>query len=268
LILLLYLALAGCAASRKAEAIPARELSIAPGQAVTIQVNSGLVRITSTTASQLSLTGQLADPDRTTFQVSSPGQAVVIEAQYQRGLFAPSGTPVELDVQVPQGVAVDVTTFDAAVEIRDLRGKIHVSSTAGQITAKNLSGDVSLRSARGDVRASGCSGQVSVVGEAGVLSLLDTHGQVGSTTIMGTIQWDGTVGSGDAVHLETDHGPVNIALGADSSLSLAVHSTSGDVTCPAAFSSTTRECRGSMRTGPGTLDVRTVSGGVRVQVKP
>ena len=256
--------------SRQAEPIPVRDLSLAPGQGVNIQVNSGLVKISGTDnyPGQVHISGQIAQPDRTAFQVSSQPQEWVIEAKYSPRLFSPAGTPVILEVQVPRDVPVSVTTFDAGVEIRDVSGKVSVNSTAGNVTADRLQGQVSLRSARGNVQASSLSGDISVVGEAGILSILNAHGKIGSTTIMGTIQWNGSVGAADSVNLETDHAPVDILLGSDSDVALSANTTSGAMICPPIFSSTTRVCNGKLGAGKGGFKTRTVSGNVSVQVKP
>jgi hypothetical protein len=108
-----------------------------------------------------------------------------------------------------------------------------------------------------------------VAGNYGLLTLENVSGQVSASTIMGTIRFIGRGGAGDAFHLETDHGPVEIRLAADASLATRVKTTSGVVDCvipglvPAGSA-----CEGTLGNGVGTLDVRTVSGSVNLQRIP
>jgi DUF4097 and DUF4098 domain-containing protein YvlB len=215
-------------------------------------------------------TGQLADPDRTDYQVQTTSEQIQIQLEYHRPLFSGFVDPaVQLEVRVPQEVPVRVETFDAPVILRDLRGEVEVHSTSGDILAENLSGEILLRSARGDVRAVNCSGIVQVLGEHGILALEDVRGEVGASTIMGTIRYTGAPGSGDEVNLETDHGPVQIELGKDSGLDISMTTTSGEIDCSLpglTFSS--RSCSGILGNGAGSLTVRTVSGEVTLRLAP
>ena len=269
--LCLLFALYACTqAGQQPEAIPAKTLPVEPGQAVAIQVNTGAVTILGTDAGQLEISGRLAAPERTTYLVSTDPRQIDIQAEYRKPLFSTfSGPAVELEVRIPQDVTLQVVTFDAAVTVRDLRGKVEVDSTSGDILGENLSGTIALRSGRGDVRAVACSGKVRVLGEHGVLSIENARGEVSSSTIMGTIRFAGEPRAGDSIRLETDHGPVRIELGAGSGLELSVNSTSGNVVCGLpGLDTSTRFCRGKLGNGEGAMTVRTVSGGVTVQSQP
>jgi DUF4097 and DUF4098 domain-containing protein YvlB len=86
---------------------------------------------------------------------------------------------------------------------------------------------------------------------------------------MGTINFTGLIHAGDNVRLETDHGPVDVNLEADSTLTLAAQSTSGDMACMVSgVNSSTRWCNGQFGTGDGALQIRTVSGAVWIRTTP
>ncbi len=108
-----------------------------------------------------------------------------------------------------------------------------------------------------------------MVGNYGLLSLEDVRGNTGVSTIMGTIIFNGPIGTDDLLHLETDHGPISVSFTPDSSFSIQVRSTSGDVTCVlSGIISSLRTCDGVFNSGGGALTVRTVSGAVKLQIAP
>jgi DUF4097 and DUF4098 domain-containing protein YvlB len=132
-----------------------------------------------------------------------------------------------------------------------------------------VTGEMALRSNRGNITVQESSGVVSVVGNYGRLTAQNVRGDISASTIMGNVVFEGLIQTGDTVRLETDHGAVSVNLSADSALALRVSSTSGDVTCllPEVASST-RNCDGALRSGGGSLTIRTVSGAVSLQLLP
>ena len=108
-----------------------------------------------------------------------------------------------------------------------------------------------------------------MVGNYGLLALENARGNIGVSTIMGTIVFDGLIQADDILRLETDHGPISVNLNRSSDLTLKVRSTSGDVACmlPDVISSA-RTCEGTVNSGGGVLNIRTVSGTVTVQSIP
>jgi DUF4097 and DUF4098 domain-containing protein YvlB len=113
------------------------------------------------------------------------------------------------------------------------------------------------------------SGKVSVVGNYGLLTLERISGDIGVSTIMGTVTFKGAIGAGDKVRLETDHGPVTVRLAKESTVNLKVSSTSGDVACLLpGLSTSLRSCDGKFNSGDGALTIRTVSGAVTLQLIP
>ena len=68
------------------------------------------------------------------------------------------------------------------------------------------------------------------------------------------------------MHFETDHGPVQIDLDLNSDVTVRVRTTSGVVTCMVpGVSYNGAACDGSLGSGAGLLQVRTVSGSTTLQ---
>jgi DUF4097 and DUF4098 domain-containing protein YvlB len=133
-----------------------------------------------------------------------------------------------------------------------------------------LSGDIFLKSGRGNVRAVDCEGQIRVLGEHGILRMTDLHGQIASATIMGTINFTGSIGDGDEVFLETDHGPVLVTVIAPVNMQVKAWTASGEVACMiAGLEQTIDGCVGRVGDGaPGKLTVKTVSGKIWMETAP
>jgi hypothetical protein len=270
LILWLGLAFTACqAGSLQPYLLPEESLTLQPGQAVRVEVNSGNVVVRGTETENLVISGRIADEGKTQYSLSSLPDEVLIAAKTRQAFFSVSEeAPIELEIEAPQGISITVATFEGLVAVEDLQGSIKVDSTAGTVVGRNLQGSLSLRSGRGDVTCSGCSGEVRVVGEHGLLTIEDSHGQIGSTTIMGAIHYTGLLLAGDALHFEVDHGPVRVDVQPESDAEVSIQSTSGVVVCPPRFGGTSRICTGTFGSGAGSLDVRTVSGDVTLRELP
>jgi DUF4097 and DUF4098 domain-containing protein YvlB len=125
----------------------------------------------------------------------------------------------------------------------------------------------SLRTGRGDASLSGGAGDIRLIGEHGILSIENSTGQLSATTIMGTIRFLGQPDANDEIRLETDHGPVEVALAEESDLDLTVTTTSGSVTCtfPGLNARSSSGCTSPIGRGQGSLWIRTVSGTITIQ---
>lgn len=243
---------------------------LASGQSVIIEVNTGRINIIGVSGDMLKVDGQLAFPGKTDYAVTESSNGVLITANYTGPPLPDSAGPATtVNVRAPQDTPVRVKAFDAAVTINEFRGIVEISSVAGDITANNIDGTASLRTARGDAALTGGSGDFQLIGEHGILFIEGVSGKVSASTIMGTIRFLGVPGSTDEIHLETDHGPVEIQLREDSDLSLTVTSTSGNVACTLPdLDRSVRGCTGTMGSGTGSLWVRTVSGAITIRRLP
>jgi DUF4097 and DUF4098 domain-containing protein YvlB len=247
--------------------LPPQTFDPATIKSINVNVDSGSVSVTGTKDKVIALSGSQGCMQGSTLRVSSANDALIVTGAAQKHLFQHStDTQVEIDLKVPVGIPLQVTTDDANVSLLQYNGKLKVDSVAGNITAQALSGEAQLRSGRGNVTLGDSSGVFHVLGEHGILDIESSHGSIDSSTIMGTIQYQGTPGTGDSIHFEVDHGPITIALGKDSDLTMIASSTSGDVACmvPGLLQSG-RGCSGVLDKGSATFYIRTVSGSITIQ---
>jgi hypothetical protein len=250
--------------------IQRKSISITDKQVLIIQVNSGEINILKGGGSFLEISGTTNLQDESVYQVEQNENEVRIIAENKPRLFSFSGQPnLKFTIQVPPKHKIKIITFDARVNLYNYAGDLDVSAVSGTISARNFSGTASLKSNRGDITVSDSNGELYILGNYGVLSLENLKGIVNSSTIMGTIKFTGLINSGDGVHLETDHGPVEVLLLPGSNQAVQIRSTSGNATCRLPdLSVSPRNCDGIIGNGSGRLSVRTVSGDVTLQQEP
>ena len=249
-------------------ALPPRSFPLGGDQAVLVEVDTGLVQITGGGNGNVQISGTLSAAQAVDYSAVQSADGIHVVAHYKGSyFFRPSEPPVQLDLQVPTGARVLVQTYDAATNAQDFHGSLQVTSTAGNILLENATGQAVLKSNRGDIRVQNSSGEIDAIGNYGLISLVGVQGKINASTIVGTIQFGGRVGAGDAVDLETDHGPVQIDLDPTSAATVQVRTTSGVVTCMVpGVSYNGAACDGSLGMGAGQLQVRTVSGSVLLEL--
>lgn len=252
-----------CSGSEKEiQTLETRTYSIEPGMPVDIHLDSGQVTITNGENGQVILSGEARLPNLHDLDVTLDPNRLIIRADSPGGLL-------NLDLQVPSGTTVKVTTFDADVKAQDFTGNLDVTSTAGNILIDHMKGLAILRANRGDVLIESSKGEFHLPGNYGLLSLTNVSGIIEASTIMGTVRYQGRVDAVDQVKLETDHGPVEAWLDIDSNVTVIVGTTTGVVDCVIpGFSPEGAGCAGQMGNGEGLLQVRTVSGEVDVKTAP
>jgi hypothetical protein len=263
--------LAACGPARAAAVeLPLQTLPLSKGQPVFVDVQSGSVEITSGTGGAVEISGRAPSADIGTFAVTSDSDGIHITAKEKSGfLQQPSSPAFQIKVRVPDGTSVHASSYDAGINVHNFTGQADISSTGGNVQVQNSTGQFNVKANRGNVAIGATSGEIQVAGNYGVISLQDARGAMGVSTILGTVNFAGSVRSGDTLNLETDHGPVDVQLALDSDASVFASTTSGAVTClvpgiqPAGSG-----CAGTLQDGRGQLKIRTVSGSIMLQSQP
>lgn len=227
----------------------------------------GLVTVHGGEEGHVSVAGQTLSPDQTEYNVTTVNDQIQYVIKYTGKRS--SNPPIHLEIGIPNNVALTIKTDSASIIVRDYTGEVEAASVSGDILIEDVQGMVTARSNRGGVTAKNSAGIISVVGNYGLLTFDGVNGDIGVSTIMGTINFTGLIHAGDNVRLETDHGPVDVTLEADSTLTLSAQSTSGDMACMlSGINSSTRWCDGKFGAGDGALQIRTVSGAVWIRIMP
>jgi hypothetical protein len=255
-----------CTTEQTAVELAPQLVPVEERQTLFIQLAKGEVEVVGSASEQVQISGQTFAADESSYKVISTIDQIQITAS--DGDSQLSQDPISLYVRVPNNVRVQIETSFAPIFVHDYEGNLDAASVSGDISIQNVNGIVTARSNRGNVSVEDSTGKISVVGNYGLLTLEDVSGSTGVSTIMGTITFNGRISEDDVVRLETDHGSITVTLSSDSSLTIQVRSTSGDVICPLPeISSSLRTCDGTFNSGGGILAIRTVSGAIAVQTR-
>jgi hypothetical protein len=256
--------LGGCAPPTDPLMAQNHTFPIEVGEIVRFTMPEGRVHFIGKADGAVEISGKAAG--QLTWKELDTGVEITVEGQGKKGGQADAG----LEIKIPEGVHLDVSTYEADILLENINGQVKAVSVAGEIIASQLSGDIFLKSGRGNVRAVDCEGQIRVLGEHGILRMTDLHGQIASATIMGTINFTGSIGDGDEVFLETDHGPVLVTVIAPVNMQVKAWTASGEVACMiAGLEQTIDGCVGRVGDGaPGKLTVKTVSGKIWMETAP
>ena len=197
---------------------------------------------------------------------NQPSRTLSTDQNELKLVFETSTRDQVIQLFLPDDLALSVETFSAQIEIFRFTGSLEIHSAAGDIRCQEGRGDVLLRSGRGDVRVVGGEGALTVLGQHGIINVDQFIGSASLSTIMGKIDYHAPVVTSGPVHLETDHGAVDVVIPDTSSYRVEAASTSGVLQCVGSqLESTLSGCEGSYSSGEFPLQVRTVSGRIYIQ---
>ncbi len=245
------------------------KIPLANDQSVSLSVDNAAISLSNAPATDLILAGEVSSQAPESFSIEQSTGPLKITLAEERGWSFFDRPPDDLNIQMPQDNHLSISAFDGSISIQDYQGSLEVHLVTGEISASDIKGEIALISSRGNIAVRGGEGALRVLGEHGLLTLADVHGKVGSATIMGTIRLDAEPRAGDEMRLEADHGPIEVFLGKNANLTLLARSNSGDVTCVIpGITQEGRGCQGRLGNGESSLWIRTVSGGITIQLKP
>jgi hypothetical protein len=181
---------------------------------------------------------------------------------------------------------VAAATGSGDIRIGDAQGSIEVSAGSGDIEIGRVGGSLSATTGSGSIRAQSVAGAIRArTGSGNVIVAQTAMGEIEVTAGSGDITVTGAQGalrvhasSGDVVvdgqprqpwELEASSGDVLVRLPDTAGFELAARSSSGriDSRHPITVTGTIsrRELRGRVREGGPVLNVRTSSGGIRIE---
>jgi hypothetical protein len=109
-------------------------------------------------------------------------------AHFDSGMFGWSDSPhIDLKVEMPEGMHLQVDDGSGSIEISDLRGDIRIDDGSGSLVMNDVggnieiedgSGSITIRSAGGDVAINDGSGSINVRGVAGSVTVDDGSGSI------------------------------------------------------------------------------------------
>ena len=115
-------------------------------------MEEGYVRFIGQRDGELEISGETAG--QLTWEEIDDGVEITVEGKGNKVGQADGG----LEIKIPEGVILDISTYDADIVLENINGQVKAVSVAGDVTASQLTGDIFLKSGRGNVQAEGLQG--------------------------------------------------------------------------------------------------------------
>lgn len=254
-------------------------LDIAAGGSINIINNEGSIRLKAGSGRQVLLAYTLHSNKVEVDQDSTPDKRRIEIRSHALPQQTPSSDEarVDLEVTVPAGTAVTVSTATAPINADGLTGDITLSSDTGKITVSGIGrSHLNVRSVAAPVELSHVSlGYVHVTSSGGGVQMMDVTGpKVNVATGSGNITYQGDC-SGVGDYLMTTHsGNIDVSLPESASVDLNAHSASGTVendfplkakTHPVFVPKSGSSFAGTSNSGSSSVELRSFSGKIRVK---
>lgn len=279
-------ALMGCAQAAYADRDFRQSVAADAKGTVTINNTAGSVRVMGWNRNEVLVEGKLEE-DVERVDVESSGARTSIKVVLPR---RSRNGGAELDIRVPRGSEVEITTVSADVNVQDVLGEQRLRSVSGDIVTQVAGADVDLKTVSGDVelrasgkpvevRASTVSGDFTLRRGAGSLEITTVSGDVEAEldparsvrvrTTSGDVHFKGRLARNASVNFESISGELEIDAPAEAGFSYDVKSFSGDIETCFGMNTGGSGNRGNVivgKRGEGAAEIRarTMSGGIRL----
>jgi hypothetical protein len=132
------------------------------------------------------------------------------------------------EIDVPNWMAVSVTSTQANVTVEGVAADVGVQSVGGTVRVSGGSGRVSARSGNQSVRVSGASGQVQAEAVNGSVRLERIRSDdVFATSVNGSIDFDGPILDGGRYRLSSHNGRIGLTVQEDANATVTVTTYNG-----------------------------------------
>lgn len=254
-------------------------LDIAQGGSINIINNDGSVTLKAGSGRQVLVAYTLHSNKVEVDQDSTPDKRRIEIRSHALPQQAPNSdeAKVDLEVTVPAGTAITVSTATAPINADGLNGDVTLSSDTGKITVSDVSrSHLNIRSVASPVELSHVSlGYVHVTSSGGAVQMTDVTGpKVNVATGSGNITYQGDC-SGVGDYLMTTHsGNIDMSLPETASVDLNAHSASGSVENdfplqakkhPVFVPKSGSSFAGTSNSGSSSVELRSFSGKIRVK---
>jgi hypothetical protein len=172
---------------------------------------------------------------------------------------------VQLDVQVPAGFAVHVSTTSGDVDAGSLSGPVTVSTTSGDVRLAGSRGASSVQTVSGDIALDGVAGARVRATSGDVVA--NGVGVLDCSTVSGDIE---VHGARDSLRLDSQSGDLSVD---DAPAGIRARTTSGELAVHAAcggvsLSTTSGDLRGRLKAPLRSAELSSVSGDLTAELAP
>ncbi|HWZ98796.1 MAG TPA: DUF4097 family beta strand repeat-containing protein [Candidatus Dormibacteraeota bacterium] len=213
-------------------------------------------------------------------------------------------TSISYTIEVPQETELSISAASGSQEIQNVRGPVTVDSASGDVRVENVERPVQIKSAsgsihvrnlgddarmtaasgsieantvKGDIRARALSGSINIKAPgarveadtaSGSVTVAGANNDVKANTASGGINVQGNPAGNSYWHLKTASGSVEVSVPKDAGFNLSAEAISGQIRAdlPIVIEDQGKHSlRAHVGTPGGRVEVRTASGGIRIQ---
>lgn len=259
-----------------------RRVAVSPTSMVEISNVSGAVEVYGTDKPEVLVRGMIeAEVERVDVLTDSTRTRVLVVLPRKRNI---RNGDAFIEVFVPRGAPLKISTTSADVETRDVSGALEIGTVSGEVRADVKSADVEVKTVSGDVTVRGNeqSGTITVNTVSGNITLDRAAGSFEAVTISGDLEV--TLGEATNLRVRTTSGDANVHAKLKRDAKVSLETVSGDLSLvfPAVGGFTTDiesfsgDIGGCMKTsvqrasqyGPGSrLESKVGDGSARIRAK-
>ena len=213
-------------------------------------------------------------------------------------------TSISYTIEVPRDTELSISAASGSQEIKNVRGPVNVDSASGEVVVDSVERSVTVRSAsgsirvqelgddaklsaasgsieasgiKGDIRARALSGSISIKGPgarveadsaSGSVTVAGASNDVKANTASGSITVEGNPVGNSYWHLKTASGAVEVSVPKTAGFNFTAEAISGQIHAdlPIVIEDQGKHSlRAHVGTPGGRVEVRTASGGIRIQ---
>jgi DUF4097 and DUF4098 domain-containing protein YvlB len=163
--------------------------------------------------------------------------------------------------------AVQLTTASGSVNASDVGEDVRASSASGNVSVANTKGDVRLTTLSGSIQVKKPGGRVEADNASGSIDVQGAANDVKARAASGRVAVQGNPGSNSYWELKTASGTVELSVPSGANFHLSAEATSGEIRTdiPIVIEEQGKHSlRAHVGNGGGRVEVRTVSGAIRV----
>ena len=214
-------------------------IAVDPGGRLDVENFRGSVTVNAWDRNEVRV---MAEGPRNAVRIHGGGSSVTVRTEHQHGHRS-----VDYRLTVPATMDLTIHGVDTDVTIRGAGGRLQVHTVNGDISAEGGSGVVELNSVQGSVSLSGGAGRaeltsvndaVEVSGFRGDLNVSTVNGEVTlrgvesgsveSTTVNGSITYQGSIRSDGWYRFNTHNGEIGVVVPPGTGASVDVSTFNGD----------------------------------------
>ena len=164
--------------------------------------------------------------------------------------------------------SVQVNTASGSISVQDIGDDLHANTASGSVSATNVKGDIRIHAVSSSVSVERPGARVEAGTTSGSVDITGAGNDVNANSVSGRVSVKGNPSGNSYWNLKTTSGSVEVAVPASANFHLSAQAVSGDINAgiPIVIEDQDKHSlRARVGNAGGRVEIRTVSGGIKVQ---